>query len=139
MSLEARQDRVRPMGSALIVLTYKPRNGEPPIIGMNHIGIHPGSYHIDIYTVKENKIFEAGMTDTAVMHYMFAALHEFYTKRKPPRPYDAVLEQHRALVAANVSRLTGRAVRLASLGGDDALPWSESIRRWLIRRTLKKS
>ncbi len=138
MSLEARQDRVRPMGSALIVLTYKPRNGEPPIIGMNHVGIHPGSYHIDIYTVKENKVFEAGTTDSAVMHYMFTALHDFYTTRKPPRPYEAILEQHRALVAANVSRLTGRAVKLANLGGDDALPWSESIRRWLIRRTLGK-
>jgi len=138
MSLEARQDKVRPMGSALIVFTYKPRNGEPPIIGMNHVGIHPGSYHIDIYTVKENKVFEAGTTDSAVMHYMFKALHDFYTTRKPPRPYKAVLEQHRALVAANVSRLTGRAVKLASLGGGDALPWSESIRRWLIRRTIGK-
>ncbi|MBN1292161.1 MAG: Gfo/Idh/MocA family oxidoreductase [Candidatus Latescibacteria bacterium] len=138
MSLEARQDRVRPMGSSLIVLTYKPRDGEPPIIGMNHIGIHPGSYHIDIYTVKENRLFEAGTTDSAVMHYMFAALHDFYTKRIPPRPYEAVLEQHRVLVAANASRLTGGAVKLANLGGSDTLPWSESIRRWLIRHALNK-
>ena len=133
MSLEARQDRVRPMGSALIVLKYKPRNSQPPIIGMNHIGIHPGSYHIDIYTVKENKLFEAGMTDTAVMKHMFNALYEFYAHRKQPRPYEALLEQHSVLVAANVSRLTGREVRLNELGGDDSLPWSESIRRWLIR------
>jgi len=138
MSLEARQDRVRPMGAALCVLTYEPRNGEPPIIGMNHIGIHPGSYHIDVYTVSENRLFEAGMTDSSVMEYMFFALHEFYTKREMPRPHEALLEQHRTLVAANVSRLTGRAVALASLGGNDALPYSESIRRWLVRRTLGK-
>lgn len=138
ISLEERHDRVRPMGAALCVFTYKPRNGQPPIIGMNHIGIHPGSYHIDVYTVKENRLFEAGVTDSSVMEYMFFALNDFYTKRKPPRPYEAILEQHRALVAANVSRLTGRAVKLASLGGDDALPYSESIRRSLVRRTLKK-
>ena len=138
MSLEARRDRVRPMGATLCVLTYKPRNGEPPIIGMNHIGIHPGSYHIDVYTVKENRLFEAGMTDSSVMEYMFFALHDFYTKREMPRPHNALLEQHRALVAANVSRLTGKAVTLDSLGGNDALPYSESIRRWLVRRTLGK-
>ncbi|MCE5251370.1 Gfo/Idh/MocA family oxidoreductase [bacterium] len=136
MSLEERQDQVRPMGSSLIVLTYKPREGQPPIIGMNHIGIQPGSYHIDIYAVKENRLFEAGTTDTAVMHYMFEALNNFYTERKPPRPYEAILEQHRALVAANVSRLTGRAVKLDSLGGEDALPYSESLRRWLVRNAL---
>lgn len=136
MSLEARQDRVRKMGASLVVLTYKPRNGEPPIIGMNHIGIHPGSYHIDIYTASENRLFEAGMTDTAVMEHMFNALYDFYAKRIQPRPYEALLEQHRALVAANVSRLTGRAASLDSLGGDDALPWSESIRRYIIRRAL---
>jgi len=138
MSLEARQDRVRPMGASLCVLTYKTRNGEPPIIGMNHIGIHPGSYHIDIYTVKENRLFEAGMTDTVVMEFMFYALYDFYAKRIQPRPHEALLEQHRALVAANVSRLTGRAVRLDNLGGNDALPYSESIRRWLVRNTLKR-
>ena len=138
MSLEARQDRVRKMGATLVVLKYKPRNGEPPIIGMNHVGIHPGSYHIDIYAAQENRLFEAGMTDTAVMEHMFNALYNFYAKRIQPRPYEALLEQHRALVAANVSRLTGRAVHLASLGGEDALPWSESIRRYLIRRVLKR-
>ena len=138
MSLEARMNRVRKMGASLIVLTYKPRNGEPPIIGMNHIGIHPGSYHIDIYTVKKNRVFEAGTTDTEVMKHMFNALYNFYAKRIQPRPYEALLEQHRALVSANVSRLTGRAVELASLGGSDSLPWSKSIRRWLIRNALKK-
>ncbi|MFC1606609.1 Gfo/Idh/MocA family protein [Candidatus Latescibacterota bacterium] len=138
MSLEARQDRVRKMGTSLIVLKYKPRGDEPPIIGMNHVGIHPGSYHIDIYTVRENRLFEAGTTDSSVMYYMFGTLNDFYAKRKIPRPYDAILEQHRTLVAANVSRLSGREVKLDSLGGGDSLPWSESIRRWLIRRTLKK-
>jgi hypothetical protein len=64
---------------------------------------------------------------------MFETLHEFYVNRKIPRPYEAVLEQHRALVAANVSRMTGRAVRLDSLGGDDALPYSPAIRNWLFR------
>jgi hypothetical protein len=78
------------------------------------------------------------MTDTSVMYYMFFALYSFFTERKPPRPYEAILEQHRALVAANVSRLTGRPVKLDSLGGDDALPWNDNIRRWLIRNTLGK-
>ena len=139
MSLEARQDRVRKMGSALCLLTYKPRNDEPPIIGMNHIGIHPGSYHIDIYTANENRLFEAGMTDTSVMEHMFKALNDFYTLRKPPRPYEAILEQHRVLVATNLSRLTGRAVKLDSLGGEDSLPYSESIRRYIVRRALGKT
>jgi len=138
MALEARYGEKGATGSSLCVLNYKPRDGEPPIVGMNHIGTYPGSYHIDIYCAKANKLFEAGMTDTSVMEYMFNALYDFYTQRKPPRPYSAILEQHRALVAANVSRLTGRAVELDSLGGDDALPYSESIRRLIIRRALKK-
>lgn len=121
----------KPIGSALSVLTYKPRNGQPPIIGMNHIGVQPGSYHIDVYAAKENRLFEPD-TNT-IFEHMFAAMHEFYVNRKPPRPYEAILEQHRALVATNRSRLTGRAVRLDSLGGDDALPYSEAIRRWLLR------
>jgi len=137
MSIEDRYGG-RPLGTALCVLTYKRRDNQPPVVGMNHIGIHPGSYHIDVYTAKENRLFEAGLTDSSVMEYMFYALHGFYTKRKPPRPYEAILEQHRALVAANVSRLTGQAVKLDSLGGEDALPYSESIRRALIRRVLKK-
>jgi hypothetical protein len=138
MSLEEREDKVREMGTSLCVLNYKPKDGQPPMIGMNHIGSYPGSYHINIYGVKENKMFEAGMTDTSVMRYMFYALYDFFTKRKLPRPYEAILEQHRALVAANVSRLTGRPVKLDSLGGDDSLPYSESIRRYLVRRTLGK-
>lgn len=138
ISLEERFEQIHPTGSSLCLLTYLPRDGQPPIIGMNHIGTYPGSYHIDVYTDKENRLYEAGKTDTAVMEYMFAALNDFYTLRKPPRPYEAILEQHRALVATNVSRLTGRAVSLASLGGDDALPYSESIRRLLVRRALKK-
>jgi len=138
MSLEEREMRAGPLGGSLIVLTNKPRENEPPIIGMNHIGSHPGSYHIQIFGAKESRMFEAGMTDTSVMRFMFYALYDFYTQRKPPRPYEAVLEQHRALVAANVSRLTGRAVALDSLGGEDSLPWSESIRRCIIRRALGK-
>jgi hypothetical protein len=136
ISLEERQDKVRTMGGSLIVLNYKPRGAEPPIIGMNHIGSHPGSYHIQIFGAKESKMFEAGMTDSSVMKYMFYALYDFYTQRKIPRPYEAILEQHRALVAANVSRLKGRPVKLDSLGGDDALPWSENIRRYIVRRAL---
>ena len=138
MSLDVRSGKKRSIGAALSVLNYKSRNGEPPIIGMNHIGIQPGSYHIDVYCAKENRLFESGKTDSSVMEHMFNALHDFYVKRIIPRPYDAILEQHRALVATNVSRLTGRAVKLESLGGEDALPYSESIRRTLIRRALKK-
>ncbi|MFC1692105.1 Gfo/Idh/MocA family oxidoreductase [Candidatus Latescibacterota bacterium] len=118
------------LGASLCVLTYKPRNGEPPIIGMNHIGMHPGGYHIDVYTVKENKDFPLKGNWSL---NMFMKQNEFFSQRKVPRPYEAILEQHRALVAANVSRLTGRAVKLDSLGGHDALPYSDSIRRWLLR------
>lgn len=119
------------IGSALSVLTYKPRNDEPVMIGMCHIGVEPGSYHIDVYAAKENRLFEA-RTDR-IFEYMFLTLHEFYVNRKVPRPYEAILEEHRALVATNRSRITGRAVSLDSLGGDDALPYSEAIRRWLLR------
>lgn len=131
LDLENWLNKQRLIGSGLCVLTYKPRNGQPPIIGMNHIGAHPGSYHIDIYAVGENKLFEAD-TQT-IFDHMFLALHEFYVNRRIPRPYQAILEQHRALVAANRSRLTGTAVRLDSLGGGDALPYSKAIRRWLLR------
>ncbi|MFC1607997.1 Gfo/Idh/MocA family protein [Candidatus Latescibacterota bacterium] len=124
-------EEIKPIGSALSVLTYKPRDGEPPIIGMNHVGVQPGSYHMDVYAAKENRLFEA---DTNIIfEHMFLAMHNFYVERKVPRPYDAILEQHRALVATNRSRLTGRAVRLDSLGGDDSLPYSDAIRRWLLR------
>ena len=126
----------QPLGSSLCVLTYKPRDGEPPVIGMNHCGAQPGGYHIDVYAAKENKLFECDVN--TLFDHMFAALHEFFVNRTPPRPYDAILEQHRALVAANVSRITGRAARLDSLGGDDALPYSEGIRRYIVNRTLGK-
>ena len=119
------------IGSALSVLTYKPRDGQPPIIGMNHIGVQPGTYHIDVYAAGENRLFEPGTT--TIFEHMFRAMHDFYVNRKPPRPYEAILEQHRALVATNLSRLTGRAVKLDSLGGGDSLPYSEAIRRWLLR------
>jgi len=126
---------VRPLGSALSVLTYKPRDGQPPIIGMNHIGESPADYHVKVYAMGGNKTFAAGKD---LFDYMFMALHEFFTSRTVPRPYEAILEQHRALVATNVSRLTGRAVRLDNLGGNDALPYSNSMRNWLIRSRLKK-
>jgi len=120
----------KPLGASLGVLTYKPRDGQPPIVGMNHIGAHPGGYHIDVYAAKENRDFPLkgnwGLN-------MFVKLNELFSYRKAPRPYEAILEQHRALVALNVSRLTGRPVKLDSLGGDDSLPYSDSIRRWLFR------
>ena len=118
------------LGATLCVFTYKPRNGEPPIIGMNHIGMHPGGYHVDVYAAKENRNFilkgNWGLN-------MFKKQNEFFSERKIPRPYEAILEQHRALVGANVSRLTGREVKLDSLGGHDSLPYSDSIRHWLLR------
>jgi hypothetical protein len=126
----------KPLGSSLVVLTYKPRDGEPPIIGMNHCGAQPGGYHIDVYAAQENKLFECDVK--TLFDHMFYALHNFFAKREVPRPYDAILEQHRALVAANVSRITGRAVKLDSLGGHDALPYSEGIRRYITNRTLGK-
>ncbi|MHB9027883.1 MAG: Gfo/Idh/MocA family protein [Candidatus Latescibacterota bacterium] len=130
MDLTPWLDDKKALGCSLVVLTYKPREGQPPLVGMNHVGNYPGTYHIDVFGMGENKTFAAG---AKLFDYMFEALHEFYVNRKIPRPYEAILEQHRALVAANVSRMTGRAVRLDSLGGDDALPWSTAIRNWLFR------
>ena len=118
------------LGASLGVLTYKPRSGQPPIIGMNHLGMHPGGYHIDVYAAKENRNFPLKGNWSL---NMFIRQNELFSLRKAPRPYEAILEQHRALVALNVSRLTGRAVKLDSLGGHDALPYSDSIRRWLFR------
>ena len=137
----------RPIGASFSLLTYKPRDtgspncaehnsgylGQPPILGMHIIGEHPAPYHIDVYAMGGKKTFTAGAN---LFSYMFAALHDFYTQRKPPRPYEAILEQHRALVATNVSRLTGRQVSLDSLGGEDSLPWSDALRNWLIRFRL---
>jgi hypothetical protein len=68
---------------------------------------------------------------------MFKALNAFYSDRVIPRPYDAILEEHRALAATDISRTSGRAVNLDSLGGSDKIPYSEDIRWYLIRSTLK--
>ena len=130
-----KESQKRPIGAALSILTYKSRNCQPPILGINHIGEHPAPYHVTVYAMGGHKTFSAGKD---LFDYMFITLHDFYADRKVPRPLDAILEQHRALVATNVSRLTGHAVRLDSLGGDDALPYSEAIRNWLIRSRLKK-
>ncbi len=131
-----RVDKI-PIGTSLIILTYKPRNGDPPIIGMCHIGTYPTerSYHIHVYAAKEDRNFVLqGNWDMN----MFEKLNEFYSFRKIPRPYEAILEMHRILVAANVSRLTGYAANLSSLGGEDALPWSDAIRKYVIDRALKR-
>lgn len=120
------------LGSSLCVINYKPRDGEPPIIGMHHIGAYPGDFHINIYAAQEHKDFSVKGNWSLNMFYK---QNEFYSFRKIPRPYEAILEQHRALVATNVSRLTGKAVKLDSLGGSDALPYSDSIRRWVLRQS----
>ena len=122
------------IGESLCVLTYKPRNGEPPIIGMCHIGNYKGQFHMDVYAAKENRDFTLkgnwGMN-------MFDKLNDLYSNRIIPRPYEAILEQHRALVAANVSRLEGAAVKLDSLGGQDALPYSDGIRLYVLSRFIE--
>lgn len=125
----------REFGAALCVLSYKSRNGHPAMLGMNHIGTYPGRFHINVYAKSANETFTVG---EKLFYHMFITLHEFYANRTVPRPYEAILEQHRALVATNLSRLTGHAVRLDSLGGEDSLPYSPEIRRYLIRRALGK-
>ncbi|MFA6471052.1 MAG: Gfo/Idh/MocA family oxidoreductase [Candidatus Latescibacterota bacterium] len=125
----------RPIGEAVSILTFKSRDGQPPMIGYNHIGEDPGTYHVTVYGMGGAKTFTAG---DDLFDNMFLALHAFYSTGKPPRPYEAILEQHRALVATNVSRLTGRAVRLDSLGGSDSLPWHDELREYLVRFRLKK-
>ncbi|MCE5251979.1 Gfo/Idh/MocA family oxidoreductase [bacterium] len=118
------------IGASLCVLTYKPREGQPPMIGMCHIGNYKGQFHIDVYGAQENRDFTLqGKWDMN----MFDKLNDLYSFRKVPRPYEAILEQHRTLVAANVSRLRGCAVTLDSLGGEDALPYSEGIRLYVLR------
>lgn len=119
------------LGAALSVINYKSRNGEPPIIGMHHIGTYPGDFHINIYAAQERKEFSVKGNWSMNMFYK---LNEFYSFRKIPRPYEAILEQHRALVATNISRLEEKPVKLDSLGGSDALPYSDSIRRWVLRQ-----
>ncbi len=123
------------LGAAVSLLTYKPRNGEPPMIGMNHIGPGPGPYHIHIYAAKDSKDFVVGdhLDDPKIFAPMLHALNDFFVNRKLPRSYEALLEQHRALVATNMSRLTGRAIKLDSLGGEDSIPYSPSIKDWLDR------
>ncbi|MHB9027875.1 MAG: Gfo/Idh/MocA family oxidoreductase [Candidatus Latescibacterota bacterium] len=129
----------RALGAAVSLLTYKPRNGNPPIIGMNHIGPGPGPYHIHVFCGKDSKDFMVGdfLDDPKIFAPMITTLNDFFVNRKPPRPYEALLEQHRALVATNLSRITGRAVKLDSLGGEDSLPYSPSIKEWLDRAYLK--
>jgi hypothetical protein len=128
----------QPTGDTLCVLTYKSREGQPPITGMCHVNNYPGKFHMNIYAVKENRTFDLmGKWDLN----MFDKLNDLYSSGQAPRPYEAILEEHRMLVAANVSRLTGRAAKLDSLGGDDALPYIDGIRSYVIERTLapKKS
>ncbi|MFA6470910.1 MAG: Gfo/Idh/MocA family oxidoreductase [Candidatus Latescibacterota bacterium] len=131
-----RVDKI-PIGASLIVLTYKPRDGDPPIIGMCHIGTYPTErgYHIHVYAAKEDRNF---VLQGDWNMNMFEKLNEFYSFRIIPRPYEAILEMHRTLVAANVSRLVGCAVKLSSLGGKDELPYSEAIRRYVIGRALNR-
>jgi hypothetical protein len=127
-------DEKRPLGASLCVLTWKSRNGQPPMIGMNQIGDYPAlQIHFNVFAAGENRMFTAGPNRYSYMH---KAIYELYTERKIPRPYEALLEEHRALVAANVSRLSGRAVKLDSLGGSDSVPYSEEIRGWLVRKRL---
>jgi predicted dehydrogenase len=128
-------DEQKPFGTSLAILTWKSRDGQPGMIGMNHIGNYPGTFHINAYGVKENRTFTAG---DKLFSYMFQALNDFYSNRIVPRPYEAILEEHRALAATNMSRLSGRAVYLDSLGGDDAVPYSEDIRWWVVRNCLKE-
>ena len=121
------------IGATLCVLTYKPRDGQPPIIGMCHIGNYRGTFHVDVYGAKENKDFvlkgDWGLN-------MFDKINDLYSRRIVPRPYEAILEMHRILVAANVSRLKGTEVKLDSLGGKDALPYSDAIRTYVLRGFL---
>lgn len=127
-------DEHRPFGTSLCILTWKSREGAPGMIGMNHIGNYPGTFHINAYGVKENKTFTAG---DKLFDNMFRTLHTFYAEGIIPRPYEAILEEHRALVAANLSRLAGRAVNLDSLGDSDAVPYSENIRWWVVRDLMR--
>jgi len=123
------------VGASLAVLTYKRRSGQPPIMGMCHIGTYRGQFHIDLYTAKENRDFTLkGDWGTN----MFDKLNEFYSRGVIPRPYEAMLEMHRTLVAANVSRLRGGTVALDTLGGKDSLPYTDGIRRYVMRRFLEQ-
>jgi len=133
-------DPGRPLGAAVSILTYKSRNGEPPIVGINHIGPGPGPYNIYIYGVEESRNFVVGerLDDPKIFLPMFLTLNDFFATRRPPRPYEAILEMHRAHVATGISRLTGSAVRLDRLGGDDSLPYSDSVVEWVRRFVFKR-
>ncbi|MHB9030990.1 MAG: Gfo/Idh/MocA family oxidoreductase [Candidatus Latescibacterota bacterium] len=128
------KDEQKPFGASLCVLTWKPRAGNPPMIGVNAIGNYPGAFHINAYGAGEYRTFTAGKN---LFEPFFLTLLSFYSERIVPRPYEAILEEHRALAAANISRLTGRAVSLDSLGSSDTIPYSEDIRWWSVRNFLK--
>lgn len=132
-------DPGRPLGSAVSLLTYKPRDGQPPIMGMNHIGPGPGPYNLYVYGNEASKDFVVGerLDDPKIFLPMFLTLNEFFATRKPPRPYEAILEMHRAHVATAISRLTGTAVQLDNLGGEDALPYSESLAEWTRKFVMR--
>ena len=132
-------DEGRPLGSAVSILTYKSRNGQPPITGINHIGPGPGPYHITVNCEHGRKDFVAGerLDDPVIFRPMTDTLRSFFTTGVPPRPYEAILEQHRAHVATAVSHERGRAVRLDSLTDNDRLPYSDSVRDWLKWRVLR--
>jgi hypothetical protein len=131
----SKREASRPVGGACGVLQYKPRAGQPSILGMVHIGEAPASYHVHVYAMDEDRRFQAG---DDLFDYMFFTLHDFFVNRKVPRPYDALLEQHRTLVALNKSRLSGTAVKLDSLTPEDSLPYSDKIREVLVNWRLGK-
>ncbi len=128
-------DPKRPYGHAVSLLTYESVNGQPSMIGMNHVGGAPGSYHITVYGQEESRQFVAGehLNAPNIFEPMFLTLNDFYMNHRIPRPYAAILEQHRALVATAKSRETGRAVRLDSLKKNDAVPYTEAIRNYVLR------
>jgi len=123
------------IGASVCVLTHKPRDGHPPAIGMCHVGNYKGQFHIHVYCVKGHKDFELS---GAWSDNMFDKINDLYSNRIAPRPYEAILEMHRTLAAANMSRITGRAVAVDSLGGQDAVPYSDGIRRYVMRAFLEK-
>ena len=131
-------DPGRPLGAAVSLLNYEPRDGEPPIVGINHIGPGPGPYNIYLYGVEASKNVVVGkhLDDPKIFLPMFKTLNTFFAERKAPRPYSAILEMHRAHVATGISRLTGTAVRLDKLGGEDSLPWSDSAMSWIRKFIL---
>jgi len=128
-------DPKRPYGAAVSLLTYKSRDGQPPVIGMNHVGGAPGSYHLTVYAQEESKQFVAGehLNAPNIFEPMFLTLNDFYVNHRIPRPYEAILEQHRALVATAASRRTGRPVKLDSLKKKDAVPYTEAIRNYVLK------